>query len=245
MSNMPSIPTTPLIYVDTNGILSAKEYGQRGGAIGDSSYRTRGRNYEELFELCMTKGFRVTTHRFALTEMLSIYQRWSYAQEKIRQGVPFDEVLGKSRSELERAFYTQANLANIVAEVDTWLTTWRFRSLVELYPDDSSPTPTSLSEFWEVTRIIFRYAHISAPDCLHAAATVVMQADLFVSNDQGLNKAVKQLYDTADFRAEVAPVLGFKPADILLPHGALRVQTAVGVVGRLRPNPAPGSPSNP
>ncbi len=245
MNNVPSIPTTSLIYIDTNGILSAKEYGQRGRAIGDSSYRTRGRNYEELFELCKTKGFRVTTHRFALAEILSIYQRWNYAQEKITQGVPFDEVFGKSRSELEHAFYTQGNLANIAAEVDTWLTTWRFRSLVELYPEDSSPIPASPSEFWEVTRIIFKYAQISAPDCLHAAATVILQADLFVSNDQGLNKAVKQLYDTADFRAEVALLLGFKPTDILLPHGALRVQAAVKVVQRLRPRPAPGSPSNP
>jgi len=233
MSNVLSIPTTPLIYVDTNGILSAKEYGQRGRAIGDSSYRTRGRNYEELFVLCEKKGFRVTTLRFTLAEMLSIYQRWHYAQTKIVQGVPFDEVFGKSRSELERAFYTQANLTSIAAEVDTWLTTWRFRSLIELYPEDSSSTSASSSGFWEVTRIIFKYAQISAPDCLHAAATVVMQADLFVSNDQGLNKAVKQLYDNADFRAEVAPLLGFKPTDILIPLGALRVQSAIEVVGRL------------
>lgn len=232
---MPAIPTTPLIYIDTNGILSAKEYGERGTAIGDSTYRTRGRRYEQLFDVCAAKGFRVATLMFTLAEMLSKYQQWHYYEWKIRERVPFDEIFGSTRKEHQDSFFTPTNLASIAAGVETWLTTWRFRSLVELYPPND---PTAFGawsvEFWEVTRIIFKHAPISAPDCIHATAAVVMGADLFVSNDEGLNKAIRQMYDTPDFGAEVAPVLGLQATDITLPHGALTVQKALNVVGRLR-----------
>jgi len=160
--------------------------------------------------------------------MLSIYQRWHYADTKIREGVPYDEVLGNSRHELERKFYTAANLAPVAARIDAWLTSWRFKGLVELYPlNDPQGFSAWSFMFWEITRIVFKHTFISAPDCLHAAATLVLGADLFVSNDGGLKTALRKLYDSAALKAEAASVLGILPADITLPHGALKVKDAL------------------
>jgi len=235
MSSLPSITTTRLLYIDTNGILSAKEYGERGLAIGDSDYRDRGRQCEEILSRSMHQGFRVGTLMFTLTEMLHIYQRWHYYETKIKDGVPFDEVFGNSRKGLEGTFFTPATIASVAAGVDTWLANWRFRNLVELYPPNDSTTFGSWSvSFWQVTRIVSRYAHISAPDCLHAAAAVVAGTDLFVSNDAALNRAINGLYKTSEFRGEIADVLGLRATDITMTHGAMKAQLALKVVPALQ-----------
>lgn len=234
MSSMPVMPTTPLIYVDTNGILSAKEYEERGRAIGDSEYRVRGRRYQELLDLCLVRGFRVTTLKFTIAEMLGKYQRWHYYETKIAERAPLDEIFGNSRRDLEHSVLTATVLDDIARRMDDWLANWRFRSLVELCPPNDSATFGSWSiGFWDLVRIIFKHTPIAAPDCLHGAAAVVAGADLFVSNDGGLNRAIKRLYDTPEFKSDAATTLGLLDADISLQHGAHNIKGALNVIGRL------------
>lgn len=188
---MPVMPTTPLIYVDTNGILSAKEYEERGRAIGDSEYRVRGRRYQELLDLCLVRGFRVTTLKFTIAEMLGKYQRWHYYETKIAERAPLDEIFGNSRRDLEHSVLTATVLDDIARRMDDWLANWRFRSLVELCPPNDSAT------------------------------------------DGGLNRAIKRLYDTPEFKSDAATTLGLLDADISLQHGAHNIKGALNVIGRL------------
>jgi hypothetical protein len=231
---MTGIPTVPMIYLDTNGILSLKEYHDRAAGMIGTPYRRRAQQYEALLKLCSTKNFRVATLSFTLAEMLDKYQQWRYYEKKVAERALYDEIFGRSSKELYYKSLTSTDLLDVASQMDTWLSTSPFRGLVELYPlNDPTRFDSWSVGFWEITRIIYKYVAISAPDCLHAAASVVIGADCFVSSDGGLRRAVDTLYNHPDFKTDAGAVLYSKASDIELKHGALNVQPALSVLQRL------------
>jgi len=207
---MTGIAVVPLIYVDTNGLLTLKEYQERAAGNTGTLYRERGLRYQSLLALCATKGFRVATLSFTIVEMLAKYQSWKYYEKKIDERALYDEVFGGSKKAL-------------------------YQGTVQLYPAGGIMANTDWTlGFWEVTRLIYKYVAISAADCLHVAAAVVMGADCFVSNDAELLRDVNALYRMADFQAEAGNLLGVPLSEIRLRLDALNVKTALGVLARIR-----------
>jgi hypothetical protein len=232
---MTGIAVVPLIYVDTNGLLTLKEYQERAAGNTGTLYRERGLRYQSLLALCATKGFRVATLSFTIVEMLAKYQSWKYYEKKIDERALYDEVFGGSKKALYQGALEGSELLAVVTELDAWLSTAPVQGTVQLYPAGGIMANTDWTlGFWEVTRLIYKYVAISAADCLHVAAAVVMGADCFVSNDAELLRDVNALYRMADFQAEAGNLLGVPLSEIRLRLDALNVKTALGVLARIR-----------
>ena len=158
--------------------------------------------------------------------------------QKVQEHAPYDEIFGSSKKELYKAHFTPAVLASIVSDFDTWLQAWPYRKIIDLYPpqDQISAHQWSYS-FWEITRLIYSHVAISAPDCLHVAAAMVLGADMFVTSDNDLQKAMNYLNQLTSFHKEVANVLNVLPEEVKLRHDALKPQKALGVLKGLPPIP--------